>query len=251
VPVAPLSPGIAAEGFGRDDVRLAYYDCTQGWLYPSGGRSTGWYAFFRGAETDVDFVRAHRKLARLAYEQRLPREVPSFTIDEYHPGPSNNPMEGLQSDPVTVAPSDWLPEHAETEGKSVAPPLSLSGPLEFLGYRLQAETASPGETLEVWTYWSVTGVPDHLLSLMGHLLDREGRAVAVGDGLGVPVESWQVGDVIVQRHVLQISPDATPGTYWIQTGAYTLADSRRLDVLVEEQPVGDRIVLTRLQMASQ
>jgi hypothetical protein len=248
VPVAPLSPEIAAEGFGRDDLRLAYYDCTQAWLYPSGGRSVGWYAFFRGEETDVDFVWAHRELARTAYEQRLPREVPSFTIDEWLPGPSNNPIEGLQSDPVTVAPSDWPPEQAEREGKRVAPPLSLSGPLEFLGYRLQTETASPGETLEVWTYWSVTTVPEHLLSLMGHLLDGEGRAVAVSDGLGVPVESWLVDDVIVQRHMLEIPPDLTPGTYWLQSGAYALTDLRRLDVLVGGQPVGDRIVLSPVQV---
>ena len=208
----------------------------------------GWYAFFRGAETDVDFVRAHRELARPAYEQRLPRGVPSFAIDEWLPGPSNNPIEGIQSDPVTVAPSDWLPEQAEREGKIVAPPLPLSGPLEFLGYRLQAETASPGETLEVWTYWSVTGAPDHLLSLMGHLLDREGHAVAVADGLGVPVESWVSDDVIVQRHMLEIPPDLGPGTYWLQSGAYAITDLRRLDFLVEGQPVGDRIVLNPVQV---
>jgi hypothetical protein len=248
VPVAPLTPEIATEGFGRDDLRLAYYDCTQGWLYPSGGRLAGWYAFFRGAETDVDFARAHREPARLAYEQRLPRGVPSFAIDEWLSGPSTNPIEKLQSNPVTVAPSDWPPEQAEREGKRAAPPLSLSGPLEFLGYQLQAETTLPGETLEVWTYWSVTAVPDHLLSLMGHLLDGEGRAVAVADGLSVPVESWVVNDVIVQRHVLEIPPDLAPGSYWLQSGAYAIMDLRRLDVLIKGQPVGDRIVLSPVQV---
>jgi hypothetical protein len=248
VPVAPLSPEIAAEGFGRDDLRLAYYDCTQAWLYPSGGQSRGWYAFFRGAETDVDFVRAHRELARLTYEQRLPREVPSFGIDEWLPGPSTSPIDNLQSNPVTVAASEWLPEQAERDGKRIAPPLSLAGPLEFLGYRFQTESVSPSETLELWTYWSVTSVPDHLLSLMGHLLDGKGHAVAVADGLGVPVESWVVGDVIVQRHKLVIPPDLAPGIYWLQSGAYALTDMRRLDVLVKGQPVGDRIVLNPVQV---
>ena len=69
-PTAPLSPQVAAEGFGRDDLRLIYFDCTQAWLYPEGGRSPGWYAFYRGAETEGDFARAHKALARLAYEQR-------------------------------------------------------------------------------------------------------------------------------------------------------------------------------------
>ncbi|RLC78399.1 MAG: hypothetical protein DRJ03_25315, partial [Chloroflexi bacterium] len=75
-----------------------------------------------------------------------------------------------------------------------------------------------------------------------------GRPVAVGDGLGVPVENWQIGDVILQRHILEIPPDAAPGTYWVQTGAYALADLQRLAVTSDGQPIGDRIVLARLEV---
>jgi len=247
-PVPPLSPQVVAEGFGRDDLRLAYFDCTQAWLYPNGGQSPGWYVFYRGPETEGDFVQAHRQPGQTVYEQRLSREVPSFAIDEWPPGASDHVMANVRSEPVKVAPSDWPPEQAESEGRTVAPPLPLSGPLSFLGYRLEADTTSPGETLIVWTYWSVVDAPDGLLSLMAHLLDKEGIPVAVGDGLGVSVESWQIGDMIVQRHALHIPPDITPGTYWIQTGAYTLADSQRLAVMVAGQPIGDRIVLNRLEI---
>ncbi|OQY19524.1 MAG: hypothetical protein B6I35_11555 [Anaerolineaceae bacterium 4572_32.2] len=168
-PTAPLSPPVAAEGFGRDDLRLIYFDCAQAWLYPEGGRSPGWYALYRGGETEGAFTRA-------------------------------------------------------------------------------PESAAPGETLILWTYWSVSSIPDSPLSLMAHLLDRKGQPVAVGDGLGVPVESWQIGDVILQRHILEIPPDAAPGTYWVQTGAYALADLQRLAVTSDGQPIGDRIVLARLEV---
>ncbi|MEE8389605.1 MAG: hypothetical protein V3S14_02265, partial [Anaerolineae bacterium] len=66
----------------------------------------------------------------------------------------------------------------------------------------------------------------------------------------VPIESWQIGDVIVQRHALEIPPDVATGAYWVQTGAYTLIDLQRLPVIWEGQPVADRIVLARLEVVS-
>ena len=259
VPAPPLSPQVAAEGFGDDDLRLVYFDCTQAWLYPENGRSPGWYAFYRGEETEGDFAQAHLRPARLVYEQRTPRDVPPFTIYEWSPSASGQLMDGVQTDPVVVAPSDWTPERAEMDGVAISPPLPFAGPLVFLGYRLEADAAAPGETLALWTYWSIADDPDYPLSLMAHLLDGEGQPVAVGDGLGVAVENWQVGDVIVQRHTLEIPPDTAPGTYWAQTGVYTFTDSltdlRRLAITLEGrpsstagQPVADRILLRRLEV---
>ena len=246
VPGPPLSPQVAAGGFGRDDLRLTYFDCTQAWLYPAGGQSPGWYAFYRGEETEGDLVQAHRAPTRLAYEQRLRHDTPPFTIYEWSPSSVGELMDGAETGAVTVAPSDWTPERAQTDGVALSPPLSLDGPLEFLGYRLAATAVTPGETLVLWTYWSVTGAPDRPLSLMAHLLDGEGRPVAVGDGLGVQVENWQAGDVIVQRHRLEIPADAPIGTYWVQTGVYTLTDLYRLPIISEDGLVADRIMLTQL-----
>ena len=246
-PLAPLSPQVAAEGFGRDDLRLIHFDCTQAWLYPDGGLSPGWYAFYRGTETETDFARAHKALAQLTYEQRTQRDTPPFAIHEWSPADAEKLMDDVRTGPVIVAPSAWPPEQAETEGASISPPLP-AGPVTFLGYRFEADAATPGETLILWTYWSVSSASDSPLSLMAHLLDREGRPITVGDGLGVPVENWRVGDIIVQRHVLEIPPNAAPGAYWVQTGAYALADLQRLAVISDGQPIGDRIILARLEV---
>jgi hypothetical protein len=249
-PVAPIPYQIAAEGFGRDDLRMAYFDCTQAWLYPAGGRSPGWFILFRGEETKGDFTQAHQAVARLTYEQRIPRGVPSFSIYEWSPDSPGRIMNNVQTGPVIVAPSDWAPAQAESSGQTLTTPLSVSGLLTFLGYRLSADTIPAGKTLELWTYWSVTDPPDFPLSLMAHLLDKDGQAVAVGDGLAVPIESWQASDVIVQRHMLEIPQEIAPGAYWVQTGAYRLTDMQRLTVVSEGQPAADRILLTRLEIAA-
>lgn len=97
--------------------------------------------------------------------------------------------------------------------------VALNGPLTLLGYTRR--------DLALWTYWRVETVPDRPLSLMAHLIGPDGTAIAVGDGLGFPIEQWQPGDVIVQFHTLVMPEDAAPGTYTIQTGAYWLDTMER------------------------
>ncbi len=243
-PVTPLSPQAAAEGLGRSDLRLACFDCTTAWLYPDGGRSPGWYAIFRGSETDTDFIRAHASRARLTYEQRRPGILPSFKLYEWSSQGVALLMDGVQTGPMIAAPAEWPPGQAWVEGAVVTAPLSLSGPLEFLGYRLQKSTVRAGETLDLWSYWAVTDVPTRPLSLMAHLVDGAGHPVAIGDGLGVPIESWQAGDTIVQRHLLPLPQDTPAGDYAIYVGAYWLDNLERWLIISEGQAVGGQIGLT-------
>jgi len=255
-PVAPLSPEAAVEGFGRDadGLRLAYFDCTQSWLYPNAGESPGWYVTFRGSETETEFVQAHQEPLTLTYEQRISRGEPSFTIHTWHPKTTEVWRAGMTSGPFVSAPSDWAPAQAFDEGTRVSVPVEMSGPLALLGYRLDEEDEdpiTPGQTIELWTYWAVTQPPTGPISLMAHLLNEAGQAAAVGDGLGVPMEQWQPGDIIVQRHALTLPPDTAPGAHWLQTGAYTLADLQRLAILSDGQSIGDRILLAPLEVISQ
>ncbi|MCX7680957.1 MAG: glycosyltransferase family 39 protein, partial [Anaerolineae bacterium] len=237
-PTAPLQPQAIAEGFGRNDLRLAYFDCTQAWLYPDGGQSPGWYALFRGSETETPFIRAHTSLARLAYEQRRSGSLPPFRLYEWQPTHVAQAMGGAHGGPVVVAPAEWTPAQAWAEGTVVTAPVSLSGPLRFGGYRLER---GQGDALEWWTYWVVTDVPSRPLSLMAHLVDLAGHAVAVGDGLGVPIEYWRVGDLIVQRHSLTLPPGLPAGRYALCTGAYWLDTMERWVIVQDGRLAGDRI----------
>lgn len=206
-PVVPLPPEVVAEGFGRDDLRLAYFDCTTGWLYPGGGRQPGWYALFREtARSEQRFLQARLGTARRSYEQKQTGLTPSFAIYE-------QPLPLPQ--PATV----------------VEPPVKV-GALRFLGYRAPNTPLRPGETVEIETWWEVTEVPTRPLSIMLHLQGPADTPVLVGDGLGVPVDTWQVGDWIVQRHTFTLPAEAPAGLYTPVTGVYWL------DSLERWQPAG-------------
>ncbi len=225
-PVAPLPPPAAAEGFGRDDLRMAYFDCTQGWLYPTGGEEPGWYALYREtARMEDAFIEARLADARLSYEQRRPTQLPPFAVYEQPAGP--------------VPPPRSRPEASVRVGD-----------LAFLGYGgVDARSIAPGQTVEVTTWWRVEGLPDRPLSVMLHLVGPGGAPVLVGDGLGVPVEQWRVGDILVQRHRLALPADAPPGEYRLTTGVYWLATLERWPVQVDGEPAGDQVTLPSVVVA--
>jgi hypothetical protein len=240
-PVAPLAPEVIAEGFGRDDLRLAYFDCTESWLRPadggapgllaspraparSAGDSSGWYVLHRNRALGEDrFIKEQLEGARLSYEQQADRSSPAFVIYEQPAAP--------------------LPASCSAD------PLPLDGPLSFLGHRVPEQTVRPGDTLEIETCWQVTTLPERPLSLMLHLAGPGEAPTIVGDGLGVPRESWQMGDVLIQRHRLAVPSDAPPGAYKLYTGAYWLDTLERWPVLVGEKPAGDRVMLSPISVA--
>jgi hypothetical protein len=247
-PTTPLTPEEIAEGFGRDDLRIVSFDCAHSWIYPHGGQSAGWYVLFRGRETETPFIQAHSDVARLVYEQKTPRGAPSFSIHEWRPDDAGEVMQDLRSDSIRVLLDDQSLHAAKESSATLSPPVAFSDTLDFLGYRTHAPRVKAGETWEVWTYWSVNALPASPISLMAHLLNAEGAVLSVGDGLGAPVEHWRVEDIIVQRHLLDIPPDAAPGSYWFQTGAYTLADLDRLPVLANGAPIADRLIVTEVKV---
>jgi hypothetical protein len=101
--------------------------------------------------------------------------------------------------------------------------------------------------LALVTYWRVTALIQQPLSLMAHLVNAASQPMAVGDGLGVPSEQLQPGDVIVQRHSFAVPADAPAGDYWLQTGAYWLDSLERWSV-AEENPSIDRILLGSVEL---
>ncbi len=82
------------------------------------------------------------------------------------------------------------------------------------------------DALQFTTHWrNETGpVP---LKIYVHLLDESGQIAAQWDGLGVAWEGWRSGDVLWQRHELQLSPPIPAGQYELRVGLYDPATGDR------------------------
>ena len=237
-PTPPLSAEQVAEGFGIAGLRLLAFDCRQSWLYPTGG--PGWYVLPKGP-TDEGWVRERLARARLSFAQREHWSHRALAI--YAWAGEGKALASLRRD--ASLPGDGTPTGQESP---VEAPIRLDGPLTFLGYWVAGETAAPGQTVELTTVWRVEERPARPLSLMAHLVRADGVPIVVGDGMGVPVEQWQPGDILVQRHRLPIPPGTPPGRYRLQTGAYWLDTMARFPVLVEGQPTGDRLLLATMEV---
>ena len=242
VPVTPLTPEAAAEGFGRSDLRMPAFDCTQSWLYPDGGRSAGWYVLPRERVLEADpFLRQRLASARLSFEQKVPRAIPPFAIFAWSPTTVTPPA---GPGDLRAASGEGPTAQVAAQAPPVVAPVPLEGPLTFLGY----EVAQEDRVVTLVTYWRVTERPDRPFSLMAHLLGADGRPVAVGDGLGIAWDQLQPGDLLVERHRLSLPPEAPAGPYRLQTGAYWLGTMERWSVLSEGKPVGDRLLLATVEV---
>jgi hypothetical protein len=81
-----------------------------------------------------------------------------------------------------------------------------------------------------------------------HLLDGNnaiwGQHDSVPGGGNLPTTGWVVDQVIEDKYLLTVKPDAPAGGYAIEVGMYDAATGRRLEVLsAEGESMGDRILL--------
>ncbi len=208
-PQPVLSPEEVRERFGRPEMRLLLFDCGQSWVYPAEG-PPGAYVLPAGAEPPPD--------AAPDVAARRPDGRPFYAVYRVEEEGAATPAQ--QAGDVTV-----------------------DGPLAFLGYRLDDTDFRPGGAIELHTFWEVKEAPGRPLSLMAHVVGSDEVPVAVGDGLGGPVDQWRRGDVIVQRHLLAV-PEGTPGgAYQLHTGAYWLDTMQRWSVQSADGTPSDRIRL--------
>jgi hypothetical protein len=121
-------------------------------------------------------------------------------------------------------------------------PIDLGGKVDFLGYTV----SQAGKEAELMTYWRVKGQLPPQLSQFTHVLNGAGEIVTQQDRLMLTSQSLRPGDVFAQIHHLQLPDGVPPGSYPIAIGLYTQPDGKRLPILVNQQPRGDRVFLVNL-----
>jgi 4-amino-4-deoxy-L-arabinose transferase-like glycosyltransferase len=130
--------------------------------------------------------------------------------------------------------------------------------IELLGYSLGTVAAKPsvaGKPLSLTLYWQAIEPVEETYTVFVHLADT--REVMVGQHDGPPADgsrpttTWEPGEIVVDQHVLEVSPVASAGTYRLMTGMYSSVSGKRLPIVASPGVLDDnRIVLTTLEIQS-
>jgi len=109
---------------------------------------------------------------------------------------------------------------------------SFRGELALLGYTMEPETAQPGETLVLTTWWYPLQEMDRDYTAFVHALDPNGNVTAQQDRLlqrrGRPTSQWKPGAIATEEYEMVLAPDAPAGLYTINLGVYYWETAERL-----------------------
>lgn len=219
----------------RSDLPLRFFDCRSSLVLASGGESQR-----------IIFPRSH-------YYENLPGPLLAwmrYAQDEGVPGIEPGVVMRVEaSDELadylgrfTTGPyAAWPPEAAAT---GLAPiPLSFGYNVTFLGDTVRDETISPGDWVEMTSYWRMDGPPPPELTMFAHMLGNPVVIVAQDDGLGAQVSTLQPRDVFLQHNLIQTPGGLAAGSYTLSVGLYFPASGERLPVFDDGSAVADRIFL--------
>jgi 4-amino-4-deoxy-L-arabinose transferase-like glycosyltransferase len=117
-----------------------------------------------------------------------------------------------------------------SELKSNAPPAyverakQLEGRVTLAGYDGADVPVRPGEFVPLTLYWHSQNLLSLRYKVFVHVLSADGQLVAQADGFPVcglaHANTWEPGSLILDRHLLYLTPDMLPGNYTLWVGMY-------------------------------
>jgi 4-amino-4-deoxy-L-arabinose transferase-like glycosyltransferase len=104
----------------------------------------------------------------------------------------------------------------------LAEPRRLANGVELLAYSMEGDM-QPGSTVELTLAWWLDSPPpdESEYHAFVHLVDNEGRKFGQQDLSSFPTTSWQTGDLVLSRFLIEIDSSASPGEYWMRLGMYS------------------------------
>lgn len=125
---------------------------------------------------------------------------------------------------------------------------ALFGELYLLKASALPKTVAVGDSLPVVLTWQGLGRAQGDYSVFVHLRDLTHRTVAQSDGWPAsglrPTSSWNVGEKVIDAHVLELPRDLQAGTYQVIVGLYDAGG--RLTLGAGAKEVGIGLVQVRL-----
>ena len=123
----------------------------------------------------------------------------------------------------------------------------------FLGYDLETQQVTPGQTLLVRVYWQATASLKTNYRSFVHLdALPDLTTVAQSDAMhpaGIPMTTWPPSMYGRDEHELALPSGLPPGVYLLRAGLYDPETGRRLSALDERgQEAGDAVLLQGLRV---
>ena len=107
-------------------------------------------------------------------------------------------------------------------------------PVSLWGYSLSPQPAVPGLPLQLDLYWRAQGTPAADYTVFVHLSGADGSPVAIGDAPPVhgdfPTSWWRDGDVVDDRHFVELPAELPPGNYRLAVGLYEPESGQRVQL---------------------
>lgn len=120
--------------------------------------------------------------------------------------------------------------------------------IRLTGYDLPLSTVGPGDVIDLTLYWQSHEPTLRPYTIFVQLLDTSGAIIAQQDRWPVdsqwPTTCWASGEVVPDRYLIAIPPDAVPGTYSLVTGLYDAVSGSRLRLTdgIDNFPVAEILV---------
>ena len=232
----------------RRNGNIRYVDCTSALVMANGG------------ETQQILLPDSNALANAHPEIRfwLERATPIDSDRVVSGSAVNLNVEGQLADRIglftVTTPVNFAPELGESSQRVIAPPVSFTNNLTFLGYIADEDLRyHPGEVFTLITYWRIqNGVVPSDLRLFTHILSDPGaRPPANTDTIHLEPNLLRNRDVIVEVTRVPLPPSLPPGRYVVSIGAYQHQSDIRLNVLEDGQPQGTRLFLFSITVEAQ
>jgi hypothetical protein len=132
--------------------------------------------------------------------------------------------------------------------------VTLGETISLLAYDT-VSSVKPGEDLEITLTWQALAETEVSYKVFVHLYDHQGGILGQLDrrpGLGArPTSSWQEGEVLTERYIIPVPPEAPAGTYPLAIGLYDPDAGERLAVTGPDDQVleEDRISLGTVEVS--
>lgn len=125
------------------------------------------------------------------------------------------------------------------------PPLShpleaqLGSEIALLGYELSPESLRPSETLNLRLVWRAESTMTASYKVFVHVIGADGVIYGQDDSIPAqwqrPTPGWEVGEIIVDEHVVTVKAEASAGECSLMIGMYDEATFARLPIVVGGQ----------------